>query len=109
MASADRVTLYGLMVKPIQRFPQFILLLQVWAGGSCTHLPLHPIFLQPGCFAKHFSKGHVFGLASWDHPKDHLPSFDFGGAASASNCSISNRSHVGFFFGVSFVPHPRTC
>nr|XP_020637765.1 rho guanine nucleotide exchange factor 10-like protein isoform X9 [Pogona vitticeps] len=28
MASVDRVTLYGLMVKPIQRFPQFILLLQ---------------------------------------------------------------------------------
>nr|XP_056721574.1 rho guanine nucleotide exchange factor 10-like protein isoform X2 [Euleptes europaea] len=28
MASLDRVTLYGLMVKPIQRFPQFILLLQ---------------------------------------------------------------------------------
>ncbi|XP_061457991.1 rho guanine nucleotide exchange factor 10-like protein isoform X2 [Rhineura floridana] len=28
MGSADRVTLYGLMVKPIQRFPQFILLLQ---------------------------------------------------------------------------------
>ncbi|XP_067423657.1 rho guanine nucleotide exchange factor 10-like protein isoform X3 [Emydura macquarii macquarii] len=28
MASPDRVTLYGLMVKPIQRFPQFILLLQ---------------------------------------------------------------------------------
>ena len=27
--SADRVTLYGLMMKPIQRFPQFILLLQV--------------------------------------------------------------------------------
>ncbi|XP_028848367.1 rho guanine nucleotide exchange factor 10-like protein isoform X4 [Denticeps clupeoides] len=27
-ASTDRVTLYGLMVKPIQRFPQFILLLQ---------------------------------------------------------------------------------
>ncbi|XP_053307873.1 rho guanine nucleotide exchange factor 10-like protein [Spea bombifrons] len=27
-ASPDRVTLYGLMVKPIQRFPQFILLLQ---------------------------------------------------------------------------------
>ncbi|XP_039223331.1 rho guanine nucleotide exchange factor 10-like protein, partial [Crotalus tigris] len=27
MASLDRVTLYGLMVKPIQRFPQFILLL----------------------------------------------------------------------------------
>ncbi|XP_063064487.1 rho guanine nucleotide exchange factor 10-like protein isoform X1 [Engraulis encrasicolus] len=26
--SADRITLYGLMVKPIQRFPQFILLLQ---------------------------------------------------------------------------------
>ncbi|CAI5782984.1 guanine nucleotide exchange factor 10 isoform X5 [Podarcis lilfordi] len=28
MGSVDRVTLYGLMVKPIQRFPQFILLLQ---------------------------------------------------------------------------------
>uniref|UniRef100_A0A673LPX6 Rho guanine nucleotide exchange factor 10-like protein n=1 Tax=Sinocyclocheilus rhinocerous TaxID=307959 RepID=A0A673LPX6_9TELE len=27
-ASTDRITLYGLMVKPIQRFPQFILLLQ---------------------------------------------------------------------------------
>ncbi|XP_047663189.1 rho guanine nucleotide exchange factor 10-like protein isoform X2 [Tachysurus fulvidraco] len=26
--STDRITLYGLMVKPIQRFPQFILLLQ---------------------------------------------------------------------------------
>ncbi|XP_010782576.1 rho guanine nucleotide exchange factor 10-like protein [Notothenia coriiceps] len=26
--SVDRITLYGLMVKPIQRFPQFILLLQ---------------------------------------------------------------------------------
>lgn len=25
----DRMTLYGLMMKPIQRFPQFILLLQV--------------------------------------------------------------------------------
>lgn len=29
VCSPDRVTLYGLMVKPIQRFPQFILLLQV--------------------------------------------------------------------------------
>ncbi|KAI1892503.1 hypothetical protein AGOR_G00134270 [Albula goreensis] len=27
-SSTDRITLYGLMVKPIQRFPQFILLLQ---------------------------------------------------------------------------------
>lgn len=40
VCSPDRVTLYGLMVKPIQRFPQFILLLQVlprilaWAGGG---------------------------------------------------------------------------
>lgn len=32
VCSPDRVTLYGLMVKPIQRFPQFILLLQVLAG-----------------------------------------------------------------------------
>uniref|UniRef100_A0A8C8DWJ1 Rho guanine nucleotide exchange factor (GEF) 10-like a n=1 Tax=Oryzias sinensis TaxID=183150 RepID=A0A8C8DWJ1_9TELE len=28
VSSVDRITLYGLMVKPIQRFPQFILLLQ---------------------------------------------------------------------------------
>lgn len=28
-SSPDRVTLYSLMMKPIQRFPQFILLLQV--------------------------------------------------------------------------------
>lgn len=28
-SSPDRITLYGLMMKPIQRFPQFILLLQV--------------------------------------------------------------------------------
>ncbi|KAL6061341.1 hypothetical protein STEG23_035657, partial [Scotinomys teguina] len=28
VCSVDRVTLYGLMVKPVQRFPQFILLLQ---------------------------------------------------------------------------------
>ncbi|RXN34051.1 rho guanine nucleotide exchange factor 10 isoform X1 [Labeo rohita] len=28
-SSTDRITLYGLMVKPIQRFPQFILLLQL--------------------------------------------------------------------------------
>lgn len=27
-SNSDRITLYGLMVKPIQRFPQFILLLQ---------------------------------------------------------------------------------
>uniref|UniRef100_A0A8C9MRK3 Rho guanine nucleotide exchange factor 10 like n=1 Tax=Serinus canaria TaxID=9135 RepID=A0A8C9MRK3_SERCA len=41
MASADRVTLYGLMVKPIQRFPQFILLLQVRPGrGSGGRLGL---------------------------------------------------------------------
>lgn len=44
MASADRVTLYGLMVKPIQRFPQFILLLQVWVRGASAHgaPALHP-------------------------------------------------------------------
>lgn len=33
VCSPDRVTLYGLMVKPIQRFPQFILLLQVPPGA----------------------------------------------------------------------------
>lgn len=35
-SSPDRITLYGLMVKPIQRFPQFILLLQV------SHMTLSP-------------------------------------------------------------------
>lgn len=34
--SKDRLTLYGLMMKPIQRFPQFILLLQV--SYSYTHM-----------------------------------------------------------------------
>lgn len=32
-SSPDRITLYSLMMKPIQRFPQFILLLQVRARG----------------------------------------------------------------------------
>lgn len=51
MGSVDRVTLYGLMVKPIQRFPQFILLLQVhfhpavcaelgWWGGALSEKEL---------------------------------------------------------------------
>ncbi|XP_018581386.2 rho guanine nucleotide exchange factor 10-like protein isoform X2 [Scleropages formosus] len=43
-SSADRITLYGLMVKPIQRFPQFILLLQDMLkntpGGHLDRLPL---------------------------------------------------------------------
>lgn len=37
--SPDRTTLYSLMTKPIQRFPQFILLLQV---GPVPH---HPVSL----------------------------------------------------------------
>ena len=28
-SSADRLSIFGLMVKPVQRFPQFIMLLQV--------------------------------------------------------------------------------
>ncbi|TNN25257.1 Rho guanine nucleotide exchange factor 10-like protein [Liparis tanakae] len=36
-SSPDRITLYGLMVKPIQRFPQFILLLQVSLTLTYTH------------------------------------------------------------------------
>ncbi|XP_061748187.1 rho guanine nucleotide exchange factor 10-like protein isoform X3 [Nerophis ophidion] len=39
-SSADRITLYGLMVKPIQRFPQFILLLQNTPKGHVDRLPL---------------------------------------------------------------------
>lgn len=46
MASTDRVTLYGLMVKPIQRFPQFILLLQVWVTP---------------CFAPYFGRHSASG------------------------------------------------
>lgn len=49
MASTDRVTLYGLMVKPIQRFPQFILLLQVWVTP---------------CFAPHFGRHNTSGWLS---------------------------------------------
>lgn len=37
--SVDRITLYGLMVKPIQRFPQFILLLQVGHLASGWRFP----------------------------------------------------------------------
>ncbi|XP_053300685.1 rho guanine nucleotide exchange factor 10-like protein [Pleuronectes platessa] len=37
-SSVDRITLYGLMVKPIQRFPQFILLLQVSTPVCLTSL-----------------------------------------------------------------------
>uniref|UniRef100_A0A8C5D961 DH domain-containing protein n=1 Tax=Gouania willdenowi TaxID=441366 RepID=A0A8C5D961_GOUWI len=43
-SSIDRITLYGLMVKPIQRFPQFILLLQDMlkntSKGHVDRLPL---------------------------------------------------------------------
>ncbi|XP_057217655.1 rho guanine nucleotide exchange factor 10-like protein isoform X2 [Triplophysa rosa] len=43
-SSVDRITLYGLMVKPIQRFPQFILLLQDMLkntpAGHVDRLPL---------------------------------------------------------------------
>lgn len=37
-SSSDRMTLYGLMMKPIQRFPQFILLLQVKENSSLSSL-----------------------------------------------------------------------
>uniref|UniRef100_H3CC92 Rho guanine nucleotide exchange factor 10 like n=1 Tax=Tetraodon nigroviridis TaxID=99883 RepID=H3CC92_TETNG len=36
-SSPDRITLYGLMVKPIQRFPQFILLLQDMLRNTPQH------------------------------------------------------------------------
>ena len=37
ISSPDRLSLFGLMVKPVQRFPQFILLLQVGhATRGCT-------------------------------------------------------------------------
>lgn len=37
-SSPDRITLYSLMMKPIQRFPQFILLLQV--NSACQKMLL---------------------------------------------------------------------
>ncbi|XP_040318624.1 rho guanine nucleotide exchange factor 10-like protein isoform X9 [Herpailurus yagouaroundi] len=40
VCSPDRVTLYGLMVKPIQRFPQFILLLQLFLE-ALLHVRYH--------------------------------------------------------------------
>ncbi|KAJ7998619.1 hypothetical protein DPEC_G00206770 [Dallia pectoralis] len=46
----DRITLYGLMVKPIQRFPQFILLLQDMLKntpkGHVDCLPLQPALTE---------------------------------------------------------------
>uniref|UniRef100_A0A8C1C927 Rho guanine nucleotide exchange factor 10 like n=1 Tax=Cyprinus carpio carpio TaxID=630221 RepID=A0A8C1C927_CYPCA len=45
-SSADRITLYGLMVKPIQRFPQFILLLQDMLKNTPTgHVDRLPLQL----------------------------------------------------------------
>lgn len=44
-SSPDRVTLYSLMMKPIQRFPQFILLLQVglpWVSWPLVQSPCLP-------------------------------------------------------------------
>ncbi|XP_040049061.2 rho guanine nucleotide exchange factor 10-like protein isoform X2 [Gasterosteus aculeatus] len=45
-SSPDRITLYGLMVKPIQRFPQFILLLQdMLKNTPKTHMDRLPLQL----------------------------------------------------------------
>lgn len=88
VCSPDRVTLYGLMVKPIQRFPQFILLLQVppgtlqpparsgrawWVGALIRHLQsLHLLWtvwprpLPPG--PSYFTPGV--------EPISHLPLWD---------------------------------
>ncbi|XP_067244123.1 rho guanine nucleotide exchange factor 10-like protein isoform X4 [Chanodichthys erythropterus] len=45
-SSIDRITLYGLMVKPIQRFPQFILLLQDMLKNTPTgHVDRLPLQL----------------------------------------------------------------
>jgi Rho guanine nucleotide exchange factor 10 len=35
ISAHDRLSFFGLMVKPVQRFPQFILFLQVSVGCSC--------------------------------------------------------------------------
>lgn len=52
VCSPDRVTLYGLMVKPIQRFPQFILLLQVPPGVPAAPNP------QGALWASHPTSTH---------------------------------------------------
>jgi hypothetical protein len=36
-SSYDRLSIFGLMVKPVQRFPQFIMLLQVWLVNYNLH------------------------------------------------------------------------
>lgn len=41
----DRMTLYGLMMKPIQRFPQFILLLQVERNIITLFLNMMVLFI----------------------------------------------------------------
>lgn len=53
-SSPDRITLYGLMVKPIQRFPQFILLLQV--GRLTLSITGRPSLLTGLCLTGHAEK-----------------------------------------------------
>lgn len=116
MASADRVTLYGLMVKPIQRFPQFILLLQVPARGTSTHLALHPICCSLGAAGKGLARDVTwFWVGSLAAALGTFPRIPFQALISkalesASNCSIPNGTDFSEVFFVPHpFPHPRTC
>uniref|UniRef100_A0A673FQK1 Rho guanine nucleotide exchange factor 10-like protein n=1 Tax=Sinocyclocheilus rhinocerous TaxID=307959 RepID=A0A673FQK1_9TELE len=60
-SSVDRITLYGLMVKPIQRFPQFILLLQMLGRISQGH----PILLLDGHCPVEFCNLRVISVSSF--------------------------------------------
>ncbi|XP_043535098.1 rho guanine nucleotide exchange factor 10 isoform X4 [Chiloscyllium plagiosum] len=59
-SSSDRITLYGLMMKPIQRFPQFILLLQDMLKntpkGHSDRLPLQMALTELETLAEYLNE-----------------------------------------------------
>lgn len=65
----DRMTLYGLMMKPIQRFPQFILLLQVERNIITLLLKNDGVIsmCQQGALYTHAVE-HCFVQAGKNHP-----------------------------------------
>lgn len=72
VCSPDRVTLYGLMVKPIQRFPQFILLLQV-PPGTLQPPPRPGARLEGGGFPCHLQSLHLLWTVGGASPPPAWP------------------------------------